>query len=193
MRGVRAIAAELRKYDEKLYRKPRWFVLNKIDLVPADARDALLHEFDADCERRRRSSLCPPQPAKGVENWCWRWRGSLRATPEHSTEEGDSTRVLAHTLRTPGTVTSVIAAARRVIVKIGSSSVTADGRGLDHGAIDSWARQIVALRAGGKEVLLCRAGRSRKACNGWAGSGARIKFTNYRRQPQWADGSGAGV
>ena len=55
-------------------------------------------------------------------------------------------------------MTSTIATARRVVVKIGSSSVTADGRGLDHGAIDSWARQIAALRAGGKQVLLVSSG-----------------------------------
>jgi GTP-binding protein len=35
----------LRKYDERLYRKPRWLVLNKIDLVPGDERDALVKEF----------------------------------------------------------------------------------------------------------------------------------------------------
>jgi len=33
-RDARAIARELRKYDETLYRKPRWLVFNKIDLVP---------------------------------------------------------------------------------------------------------------------------------------------------------------
>ena len=38
-RDARAIALELKKYDETLYRKPRWLVLNKTDLVPdADAR-----------------------------------------------------------------------------------------------------------------------------------------------------------
>ncbi len=38
-RDARAIAAELRKYDDSLYRKPRWLVFNKIDLAPdADAR-----------------------------------------------------------------------------------------------------------------------------------------------------------
>jgi GTP-binding protein len=31
--GARAIAAELRKYDERLHRKPRWLVFNKIDAV----------------------------------------------------------------------------------------------------------------------------------------------------------------
>jgi GTPase len=45
VRDVRAIVAELRKYDEGLYRKPRWLVLNKIDLVPVDERDALVTEF----------------------------------------------------------------------------------------------------------------------------------------------------
>ena len=50
-----------------------------------------------------------------------------------------------------------IAAARRVVVKIGSSSVTAAG-GLDHAAIDGWARQIAVLRTTGKEVLLVSSG-----------------------------------
>ena len=54
-------------------------------------------------------------------------------------------------------MTSVIAAARRVVVKIGSSSVTAE-RGLDYAAIDSWARQIAMLRASGKQVLLVSSG-----------------------------------
>ena len=35
-----AIVEELRKYDEALYRKPRWLVLNKIDLLPEEERDA---------------------------------------------------------------------------------------------------------------------------------------------------------
>ena len=34
VRDVRAIARELRKYDQGLYRKPRWLLFNKIDLVP---------------------------------------------------------------------------------------------------------------------------------------------------------------
>ncbi|HYN11696.1 MAG TPA: GTPase ObgE [Burkholderiales bacterium] len=39
--GARAIAAELKKYDAALYRKPRWLLFNKIDLVDdADRRVA---------------------------------------------------------------------------------------------------------------------------------------------------------
>jgi GTP-binding protein len=39
-RDVKAIAAELKKYDPALYRKPRWLVLNKMDRVPEAQRDA---------------------------------------------------------------------------------------------------------------------------------------------------------
>jgi GTP-binding protein len=42
---AKAVLAELRKYDESLYRKPRWLVLNKIDMIPAIDRDALVSEF----------------------------------------------------------------------------------------------------------------------------------------------------
>jgi GTP-binding protein len=49
---ARAIIEELRKYDEALYNKPRWLVLNKIDMLPADRRDdtrvAFLREFGWD-------------------------------------------------------------------------------------------------------------------------------------------------
>lgn len=37
-RDAKAIVKELKKYDEELYRKPRWLLINKIDLVPEDER-----------------------------------------------------------------------------------------------------------------------------------------------------------
>jgi GTP-binding protein len=40
-----AIVEELRKYDEALYRKPRWLVVNKIDLIPEDERAARIDAF----------------------------------------------------------------------------------------------------------------------------------------------------
>ncbi|KAG0162551.1 hypothetical protein DFQ30_001752 [Apophysomyces sp. BC1015] len=40
-----AIVNELRKYDEALYRKPRWLVLNKIDMMPEHQRDARVADF----------------------------------------------------------------------------------------------------------------------------------------------------
>ncbi len=42
---ARAIARELAKYDESLAAKPRWLVLNKLDLLPRDERDARVAAF----------------------------------------------------------------------------------------------------------------------------------------------------
>jgi len=42
---AKAIAGELKKYDEALYKKPRWLVLNKLDMVPSDERAARVSEF----------------------------------------------------------------------------------------------------------------------------------------------------
>jgi GTPase len=42
---ARAIVAELKKYDPALAAKPRWLVLNKIDMVPAEDRAARIKEF----------------------------------------------------------------------------------------------------------------------------------------------------
>jgi glutamate 5-kinase len=53
---------------------------------------------------------------------------------------------------------SIVKEARRIVVKVGSSLVTADGRGLDHTALTRWAEQIAALTAQGKEVVLVSSG-----------------------------------
>jgi len=45
VRDARAILEELRKYDPGLYAKPRWLVLNKIDLLPEAERDARIEKF----------------------------------------------------------------------------------------------------------------------------------------------------
>ncbi|AQG99624.1 GTPase ObgE [Burkholderia sp. KK1] len=42
---AKAIVNELRKYDETLYEKPRWLVLNKLDMVPEDEREARIADF----------------------------------------------------------------------------------------------------------------------------------------------------
>lgn len=42
---VRAIVAELKKYDPKLHAKPRWLVLNKLDMLAADDRAARVKDF----------------------------------------------------------------------------------------------------------------------------------------------------
>lgn len=40
-----AIVNELRKYDETLYQKPRWLVLNKLDMIPEDEQQARIDAF----------------------------------------------------------------------------------------------------------------------------------------------------
>ena len=55
-------------------------------------------------------------------------------------------------------MTSVVASARRVVVKVGSSLVTNDGRGLDLEAISRWAAQVARLRELGKQVILVSSG-----------------------------------
>lgn len=53
---------------------------------------------------------------------------------------------------------SVVSQARRIVVKVGSSLVTAEGRGLDHAALSRWAEQIAALVEQGREVVLVSSG-----------------------------------
>jgi GTP-binding protein len=45
---ARAIVEELRKYDQQLHDKPRWLVLNKIDMVDEAEREAVVAKFVAD-------------------------------------------------------------------------------------------------------------------------------------------------
>jgi glutamate 5-kinase len=48
--------------------------------------------------------------------------------------------------------------ARRLVVKVGSALVTNNGAGLDKSAMADWARQIAALRAEGRQVVLVSSG-----------------------------------
>ncbi len=51
-----------------------------------------------------------------------------------------------------------LAYARRIVVKIGSSLLTNDGKGLDRSAIDDWCAQMVSLTRGGRQILLVSSG-----------------------------------
>ena len=48
--------------------------------------------------------------------------------------------------------------ARRIVVKVGSSLVTNEGRGLDATAIGEWCRQLAVLRQQGREVIMVSSG-----------------------------------
>lgn len=42
---AKAIAAELKKFDPALYAKPRWLVLNKLDMVPVEERESRVKDI----------------------------------------------------------------------------------------------------------------------------------------------------
>jgi len=42
---AKAIVIELKKFDQKLYEKPRWLVLNKLDMVPPEEREARVKDI----------------------------------------------------------------------------------------------------------------------------------------------------
>jgi glutamate 5-kinase len=58
----------------------------------------------------------------------------------------------------PGAGIGVLAGARRIVVKVGSSLVTDEGRGVDAAAIGNWARQLAALAAQGRELVMVSSG-----------------------------------
>jgi glutamate 5-kinase len=67
-------------------------------------------------------------------------------------------------------MTAPLAGARRIVVKVGSSLVTNDGRGIDHAAVARWAGEIAQLRATGKEIVLVSSGAIAEGMRrlGWA-------------------------
>jgi glutamate 5-kinase len=55
-------------------------------------------------------------------------------------------------------MSSVLQNAKRLVVKVGSSLVTDQGRGLDLAALTRWAEQVARLRQDGREVVLVSSG-----------------------------------
>ncbi len=65
VREAKAIVAELRKYDETLYLKPRWVVLNKIDMVATDERARAVKRFLKDFGWKRKSFIISALTGEG--------------------------------------------------------------------------------------------------------------------------------
>lgn len=66
--------------------------------------------------------------------------------------------------------THILRAARRIVVKVGSSLVTDEGRGLDEAAIGEWCRQLAVLAQQGREVIMVSSGAIAEGMKrlGWA-------------------------
>jgi glutamate 5-kinase len=67
-------------------------------------------------------------------------------------------------------MTDALKNARRIVVKVGSSLVTNEGRGVDAEAIGTWCRQLAALARQGKEVIMVSSGAIAEGMKrlGWA-------------------------
>ena len=65
---------------------------------------------------------------------------------------------------------SVLRNAKRIVVKVGSSLVTNEGRGLDFDAIGEWCTQLAALVKDGREVIMVSSGAIAEGMKrlGWA-------------------------
>jgi glutamate 5-kinase len=55
-------------------------------------------------------------------------------------------------------MSEVLRQSRRLVVKVGSSLVTNEGKGVDAAAIGNWCRQLAALAAQGREVVMVSSG-----------------------------------
>ena len=69
----------------------------------------------------------------------------------------------------PG-MADILRDARRIVVKVGSSLVTNEGRGIDAEAIGNWSRQVASLRAAGREIVIVSSGAIAEGMKrlGWA-------------------------
>ena len=55
-------------------------------------------------------------------------------------------------------MSSVLKRSRRIVVKVGSSLVTNEGRGVDADAVGHWCRQMAALAGQGRELVMVSSG-----------------------------------
>jgi glutamate 5-kinase len=53
---------------------------------------------------------------------------------------------------------TIVEKAKRLVVKVGSTLVTNEGRGLDHAAVAHWAEEIAALKRDARDVVLVSSG-----------------------------------
>ena len=77
---------------------------------------------------------------------------------------------------TAATTSAVLKAAQRIVVKVGSSLVTNEGRGIDADAIANWSCQLATLAREGRELLMVSSGAIAEGMKrlGWATRPSRL-------------------
>jgi GTP-binding protein len=97
-RDARAILRELRAYDPALYDKPRWLVLNKVDMIPEDEREARIADFIRRFRGRGRAAI--PVDTKrvfalsaltreGCQTLCWAIQEYLESIRPQQAQDRD--------------------------------------------------------------------------------------------------------
>ena len=180
-----------KKYDPELHAKPRWLVLNKLDMVPADERAARVKDFVKRLRWKGPVFSISALTREGCE-------ALVRAVYDHVAAQ---VRPSCRTSRDPrfdpvdadgASMSEALRGARRIVVKVGSSLVTNEGRGVDAEAIGNWCRQMAALARAGPRARdgLERRDRRRHEAARLAGAAARRARAAGRRRGR-PDGPGA--
>ena len=168
VRDARAIVRELKKYDATLHDKPRWLVLNKLDLIPADERVKRVKAFVKAYRHKGPAFEISAINGEGCRALVLAIQTWLEAHPAHAPELGEiiaeplvvkPAPIAARRSRRAGMTRERMDRLPRIVVKeAGSSLVTNDGRGLDHAAVAQWAGEIAAQKRLGKEIVLVSSG-----------------------------------
>jgi GTP-binding protein len=82
-RDAQAIVEELRRYDPALYEKPRWLLINKIDLVPEEERSARIQQL-VDRYRPERYFVISGISGEGCRDVCFAIMTHLEAQRQHA-------------------------------------------------------------------------------------------------------------
>jgi GTP-binding protein len=97
VRDAKAIASELKKYDATLAKKTRWIVLNKLDLVPADEREARVAAFVKSMRYKGPVFAIAAISGEGTRPLVYAiqdWLDALPAEPEAPMPSADAPQVL---------------------------------------------------------------------------------------------------
>ncbi|HEX3171318.1 MAG TPA: GTPase ObgE [Burkholderiales bacterium] len=89
---ARAIVNELKKYDEALFDKPRWVVLNKADLLAADEQAQRVQQFLADFGWRDKSFIISALSGAGCKELIYAIMAHLDATRAPATADAAADR-----------------------------------------------------------------------------------------------------
>jgi len=85
VREAKAIVNELRKYDDTLYRKARWVVINKIDMISAEERTRTVKRFLKDLGWKGKSFIISALTGEG----CRELSFAVMEHLERGSESGD--------------------------------------------------------------------------------------------------------